>query len=55
MKRVMNGGYLSEWWVKGREGNEIQISHLLFADDNVVAYVRHPTYGMGFRSPSHVL
>ena len=36
LKKVENGGYLSRWWVRGRGGDEIQISHLLFVNDTFV-------------------
>ena len=36
LKRVTSGSYLSRWWVRGRGGGGIQISHLLFVDDTLV-------------------
>ena len=36
LRRVINGGFLSGWRVRGRSGEGILISHLLFADDTLV-------------------
>ena len=36
LRRVISGGFLSGWRVRGREGEGILISHLLFADDTLV-------------------
>ena len=36
LRRSISGGYLSSWRVKGRSGEMILISHLLFADDTLV-------------------
>lgn len=47
LRRGINGGFLSSWWVRGRRGDEILLSHLLFADDTLVFCVAsqdHMTY-----------
>ena len=36
MRRAISGGFLSGWRVRGRGGEGILISHLLFADDTLV-------------------
>ena len=36
IKRVVDGGLLSGWRVKGRSEEVVQISHLLFVDDTLV-------------------
>ena len=36
LKRAMNGGFLSACQVRGRGGEGIQVSHLLFADDVLI-------------------
>ena len=36
LKRAISGGYLSGWRVRGRSGEGILISHLLFVDDTFV-------------------
>ena len=36
LKRVVDGGFMSGCKVKGRNGEGVQISHLLFADDTLV-------------------
>ncbi|WKA05206.1 hypothetical protein VitviT2T_023185 [Vitis vinifera] len=36
LRRVISGGFLSRWRVRGRGGEGILISHLLFADDTLV-------------------
>ena len=36
MRRAISGGFLSGWTVRGRGGEGILISHLLFADDTLV-------------------
>ena len=36
LRRAISGGYLSGWRVRGRSGERILISHLLFADDTLV-------------------
>ena len=36
MRRVISGGFLSRWRVRGRGGEGILISHLLFANDTLV-------------------
>ena len=36
LRRVISWGYLSCWRVRGRSGEGILISHLLFADDTLV-------------------
>ena len=36
IKRVVDGGFLSGWRVKGRSEEGVQISHLLFVDDTLV-------------------
>ena len=36
MRRAISGGLLSGWRVRGRGGEGILISHLLFADDTLV-------------------
>ena len=36
LKRAMDGGFLLGYRVKGRSGEGVQISHLLFADDTLV-------------------
>ena len=38
LRRAIGGGYLSGWRVRGRSGEEILISHLLFVDDTLVFY-----------------
>ena len=36
LRRPISGGFLSGWRVRGRSGEGILISHLLFADDTLV-------------------
>ena len=36
LRRAISGGFLSGWRVRGRSGEGVQISHLLFADDTLV-------------------
>ena len=36
LKRAISGGFLSKWRMRGRSGEGILISHLLFADDTLV-------------------
>ena len=36
LRRVISGGYLFGWRVRGRSGEGILISHLLFANDTLV-------------------
>ncbi|KAL6350127.1 hypothetical protein AAG906_004065 [Vitis piasezkii] len=36
LRRAISGGFLSKWRVRGRSGEGILISHLLFADDTLV-------------------
>ena len=36
LRRATSGGYLSGWRVRGRSGEGILISDLLFADDTLV-------------------
>ena len=36
LRRATSGGYLSSWRVRGRSGEGILISDLLFADDTLV-------------------
>ena len=36
LRRAISGGFLSGWRVRGRGGEGILISHLLFADDTLV-------------------
>ena len=36
LRRAVSGGYLSSWRVRGRSGEGILISHLLFVDDTLV-------------------
>ena len=36
LRRVISGGFLFGWRVRGRSGEGFQISHLLFADDALV-------------------
>ena len=36
LRRAISGGFLSRWRVRGRRGEGILISHLLFADDTLV-------------------
>ena len=36
LRRDISGGFLYGWRVRGRSGEEVQISHLLFADDTLV-------------------
>ncbi|RVX23342.1 putative ribonuclease H protein [Vitis vinifera] len=36
MRRAISGGFLSGWRIRGRGGEGIMISHLLFADDTLV-------------------
>ena len=36
LRRAISGGYLSGWRVRGRNGEGILISHLLFVDDTLV-------------------
>ena len=36
LRRTISGGFLSGWRVRGRSGEGVQISHLLFADDTLV-------------------
>ena len=36
LRRAISGGFLSGWRVRGRGGEGILISHLLFADDILV-------------------
>ena len=36
LKRAVDGGFMSGCKVKGRNGEVVQISHLLFADDTLV-------------------
>ncbi|KAL6323455.1 hypothetical protein AAG906_039025 [Vitis piasezkii] len=36
LRRAISGGFLSRWRVRGRGGEGILISHLLFADDTLV-------------------
>ena len=36
LRRAISGGYLSGWRVRGRSGERILISHLLFVDDTLV-------------------
>ena len=38
LRRAISGGYLSGWRVRGRNGEGILISHLLFANDTFVFY-----------------
>ena len=38
LRRAISGGYLSGWRVRGRSGERILISHLLFANDTLVFY-----------------
>ena len=38
LRRAISGGYLSGWRVRGRNGEGILISHLLFANDTLVFY-----------------
>ena len=36
LRRAISGGFLSGWKVRGRSGEGILISHLLFVDDTLV-------------------
>ena len=36
LKRAVAGGYLTPCSVRGRRGEGVQISHLLFADDTLI-------------------
>lgn len=36
IKRVVNGGFLMGCQVRGKEGDGVNISHLLFTDDTLV-------------------
>ena len=36
LRKAISGGFLSGWKVRGRNGEGLQISHLLFADDTLV-------------------
>ena len=36
LRRPISGGFLLGWWVRGRSGNGIMLSHVLFADDTLV-------------------
>ena len=36
LRRAISVGYLSGWRVRGRSGEGILISHLLFTDDTLV-------------------
>ena len=36
INKVMEGGFLSGYKLRDRGGNEVQVSHLLFADDTLV-------------------
>ena len=36
LRKAISGGFLSRWKVRGRNGEGLQISHLLFADDTLV-------------------
>ena len=36
LRRAINGVFLSGWKVRGRSGEGVLISHLLFADDTLV-------------------
>ena len=38
LRKAISGGYLSSWRVRGRSGEGILISHLLFAYDTLVFY-----------------
>ncbi|RVX18713.1 putative ribonuclease H protein [Vitis vinifera] len=40
MRRAISGGFLSGWTVRGRGGEGILISHLLFADDTLVFWLK---------------
>ena len=35
LRRAISGGFLSGWRVRGRSGEGVQISHLLFTDDTL--------------------
>ena len=35
LRRVISGGFLSGWRVRGKSGEGVQISHLLFTDDTL--------------------
>ena len=36
LRKAISGGFLSRWKARGRNGEGLQISHLLFADDTLV-------------------
>ena len=38
INRAIRGGFLTDCRIRGRGGNGIQVSHLLFADDTLVFY-----------------
>ena len=35
LRRAISGGFLSGWRVRGKSGEGVQISHLLFTDDTL--------------------
>ena len=38
IEHARDGGFLSMCRVMGRDGQEVEVSHLLFADDTLISY-----------------